>query len=101
MRAEFTAGSTPVFAFGEFVRLERPALTVFHSPDDGSVAQDYADSAEKAERVLADWFGPLRNKPELIELADPNAVPFASGAMLLAPLRSTSARSASCCWRAR
>jgi hypothetical protein len=87
VRAEFPAGSTPVFAFGEFVKLERPALTVLHAPEHGSAAQDYAESAEKTERILADWFGPLRHKPELIELADSNAIPFSSGAMLLAPLR--------------
>jgi len=89
VRAEFPAGSTPVFVFGEFVKMESPALTVFHSPAARSVARDYADSAEAAERVLADWFGPLKRKPELIGLPDPNAVPFESGTMLLAPLRSS------------
>jgi hypothetical protein len=89
VRAEFPVASTPAFVFGEFVKLESPALTVFHAPAARSVARDYADSAEAAERVLADWFGPLKHKPELIALPDPNAVPFESGTMLLAPLRSS------------
>ncbi len=88
VRAEFSAGATPVFAFGEFVKLERPALTVLHAPEHGAAAQDFAAAAEKAERVLADWFGPLKRKPELVELTDPDAAPFSSGTMLLTSLQS-------------
>lgn len=84
---DFPAASTPAFAFGEFLKLEGLALTVFHAPDQAEVARTYADSAEQAERVLADWFGPLKIKPRLVALHDPNAAAFESGDLVLAPLR--------------
>jgi hypothetical protein len=87
---DFQAASTPVFAFGEFLKLEGMALTVLHAPDQVDVARAYADSAEEAERVLADWFGPLKNKPQMVALPDPSAAPFESGNLLLAPLRPIS-----------
>ena len=40
--------------------------------------------------MLADWFGPLKNKPQLVALADPDAAPFESGSLLLVPLRPMS-----------
>lgn len=85
VNAEFSAGSNPVFAVGEFIKLESPALTVFHSPEQAAEAHNYADSAEQAERVLADWFGPLKRKPRVIAIPEGN--PFRSGTLLLTPLR--------------
>ena len=90
LEADFQASSTPVFAFGEFVKLEGLALTVLHAPEQDDQARTYADSAEQAERVLAEWFGPLKNKPQLVALADPDAAPFESGNLLLVPLRTMS-----------
>jgi hypothetical protein len=87
LETDFQASSTPVFAFGEFVKLDGLALTVLHAPEQDDQARAYADSAEQAERVLADWFGPLKNKPQLVALRDPNASPFESGKLLLVPLR--------------
>jgi hypothetical protein len=92
VETDFQAASTPVFAFGEFQKLDGLALTVLHAPDQGGVARDYADSAEQAERVLADWFGPLKNRPELVALQDPNDAAFESGNLVLAPLRPMSSQ---------
>ncbi len=90
LEADFPASSTPVFAFAEFVKLEGLALTVLYSPEQASDARAYADSAEQVERFLADWFGPLKNKPQLVALRDPDAVPFESGNLLLVSLRPLS-----------
>ncbi len=90
LEADFQASSTPVFAFGEFVKLDGLALTVLHPPEQDDQARAYVDSAEQVERVLADWFGPLKNKPQLVALADPDAAPFESGSLLLVPLRPMS-----------
>jgi aminopeptidase N len=79
-----------VFAFGEFLKLEGIAVTVLHAPDQNDAARAYADSAEEAERVLADWFGPLKNKPRVVALRDPNAAAFESENLMLAPLRPIS-----------
>ncbi len=90
VETDFQAGSTPVFAFGEFLKLEGIALTVYHAPDQVDAARAYADSAEEAERALTDWFGPLKNRPRLVALRDPNAAAFESENLMLAPLRSIS-----------
>lgn len=90
LEADFPASSTPVFAFGEFVKLEGLALTVLYSPEQANDARAYVDSAEQVERFLADWFGPLKNKPQLVALRDPDAVPFESGNLLLVSLRPLS-----------
>ena len=84
---DFPASSTPAFAFGEFIKLEGLALTVFHAPDQAEIARSYADSAEQTERVLADWFGPLKIRPRVVALQDPNAAAFETGDLVLAPLR--------------
>lgn len=90
--ADFQTASTPAFAYGEFLKLEGLAITVLHAPEQGDEARAYADSAEQAERVLADWFGPLKNKPQLVALRDLNAAAFESGSLVLAPLRSMSSQ---------
>ena len=90
VEADFQAASTPVFAFGEFLKLEGIAVTVLHAPDQVDAARAYADSAEEAERVLADWFGPLKNRPRVVALRDPNAAAFESENLMLAPLRPIS-----------
>ena len=36
--------------------------------------------------LVTDWFGPPREKAQTADLADPNALPFESGALLLTPL---------------
>jgi len=90
LETDFPASSTPVFAYGEFVKLDGLALTVWRTPSQIDEARTYADSAEQAERVLAEWFGPLKNKPQLVALNEPNATPFESGNLLFAPLRPLS-----------
>ena len=37
---------SPTFAIADYVELERPGITLFHTPDKTSLAQDYAAAAE-------------------------------------------------------
>ena len=77
---------TPTFAVGQYQTLERPAISVTHLPEHRADAQDYALAAEKAEPLVTDWLGERRQKVRVIELADRQAAPYESGAVLFTPL---------------
>ncbi|HEX4785497.1 MAG TPA: hypothetical protein VH350_14245 [Candidatus Sulfotelmatobacter sp.] len=49
-------------------------------------ATNVADATEKVAPLISDWFGPLREKAQTVELPDPYAAHFESGALLLTPL---------------
>jgi len=52
-----------------------------------SIARDYAAATERWQPLVAEWFGPAANKVHVIELAEPSATPFDSGAFVFTPLR--------------
>ncbi len=52
-------------------------------------ATTYAEAAEKVIPFITEWFGALRSKVKTVDLADPSAAPFESGALLLTPLTSS------------
>jgi hypothetical protein len=81
----------PSFAVGNYGTVSRPSITVFNLPTHAASASAYADVAEQAAPVIANWFGPPRGKLQVADLADPEAAPFGSGSLLLAPLGSADA----------
>lgn len=81
----------PSFAVGNYGMVARPSVTVFNLPTHAASASAYADIAEGAAPVIADWFGPERGKLQVADLADPDAAPFGSGSLLLTPLGSEDA----------
>ncbi len=84
----FTLGrNVPTFAIGNFEVLARPAITVYHLKADTAAAQEYVLAAEKALPFVEQWFGKEREKVQVIELSDPDAVAFESGPVLFMPLR--------------
>jgi hypothetical protein len=89
IRIDHLANTSPSFAVAEYVRLERPGLTVFHVPAKTSVARDYAAAAELNDPVLNDWLPQPVGSAIVIELTDPNANPFQSGPLLFTPLRES------------
>ena len=54
-----------------------------------SKAEKFAQAADTVVPVVKEWFGTPREKAQVIELADPGASPFESGATLLTPLNDT------------
>lgn len=52
-------------------------------------AERFAQAADGVAPFVKEWFGAPRDKAQIIELADPGASPFESGATLLAPLNDT------------
>jgi hypothetical protein len=78
--------SVPAFAVGNYGSVDRPSITVYNLPSHAVAAENYADAAEKAVSLIADWFGTIRRKAETADLGVPEAAPFESGALLLTPL---------------
>ncbi len=79
--------TTPAFAIADYQTLDRPTVSVMHLPDDTQLARDYALAAEANDPVLHDWLGEPGQPARIVELTDPNANPYQSGAILFTPLR--------------
>jgi len=82
-------GISPAFAVADYVRLERPSVTIFHVPSNASIAKDYAAAAEGNIPVLDDWLPPRADSIEVVELTDPNANPYQDGPLLFTPMRQS------------
>jgi hypothetical protein len=82
----------PTFVMTDYRVLERPAIEVLYLPGHESAATSFADAAEKTSPLITDWFGVQREKAKLADHPDPNAAPFESGALLLAPLANSDAK---------
>jgi len=76
----------PAIVMAQYSALNRPLITIDYVAQHKSGAESYALAAELTAPVVTEWFGTPRQKVETIELADPEAVPFESDAMLLTPL---------------
>ncbi len=83
-------GVSPTFAVAEYVRLERPGVTLFHVPSKASIAKDYAAAAEANIPLLDDWLPSRGDSAVVVELTEPNANPFQDGPLLFTPLRQSS-----------
>ena len=81
--------TTPAFAVADYVRLERPGITLMHVGSGQSLARDYAAAAEGNDSVLNEWLNPPATPVLVIELADGNANPYQDGTLLFTPLRQT------------
>ena len=87
LRLSGMAQSIPAFAVADYVKLDRPGIILFHTPDNVSLARDYAAAAESNDPVLNEWLSASSRQATVIELTDPNANPYQSDAVLFTPLR--------------
>jgi hypothetical protein len=76
----------PAFVIADYGIVDGAAVAVHFLPGHDTGAAAYADAAEKTLPLITDWFGAPRHKAQTADLADPNAAPFESGALLLTPL---------------
>ncbi len=84
--------SVPAFVVANYGVVDRPAITVYNLPEHAVAAETYAEAAEKTAALITEWFGPPRRKAETADLANPDAAPFESGALLLTPLTVADAK---------
>jgi hypothetical protein len=76
----------PAFVIGRLEVLSRPAVTVYHQPAHRRYAQAYAAAVEQVLPFVDEWFGPPREKLQIVELTARGVLPDESGSMLLTPL---------------
>lgn len=84
--------TVPSFAIADYGVLSRPSIDVFHVPDQASLAQEYALAAEKMLPIDTEWFGSPKKKVTVVQVPDPGAAPFETGALLFTPLQTLDRR---------
>jgi hypothetical protein len=81
--------AAPSFVSAEYEFLDRPTVDFAYRPEHKANAHRFAQAAEAVTPFVKEWFGAPREKARVVELFDPGASPFESGAMLLTPLNDT------------
>jgi hypothetical protein len=79
----------PAFVMANYEILHQPTVEVAHRPEHRLTAESYVKAADTVTPFVGEWFGTPREKAQVVELFDPGASPFESGAMLLTPLGDT------------
>ena len=78
----------PLLVIAPYAVTEKSASQVYFLPHHDAAAANFAEAAEQSAALVADWFGPPRDRAKVADLPDSNASPFESGALLLTPLSS-------------
>jgi hypothetical protein len=66
---------------------DRPRVSAYYTTPHTEFARDYMTAAEHVIPDLEPWFGTPHSKVVLVELTDPNALPYDAGAYYFAPMR--------------
>lgn len=93
---EYRGGDTPVIVLlGDAAETtDRPRVEAFYTASHTNLARDYMAAAESVIPALEQWFGTPHSKVVLVELTDPNALPYDAGPYYFVPLRSVPAAAA-------
>lgn len=89
MRTVFKPGTDASFVIGNIVELPRENVVLLHVADHTQVARDYALATERALTTTTEWFGAPKQKVTIVELTNPDALPYDSGTFLFTPLKQT------------
>ena len=79
----------PTFVMASYEITDQATVEVAYRPEHRVNAEKFAKAADAVTPFVKEWFGPPREKAQVVELFDPGASPFESGAMLLTPLGNT------------
>lgn len=79
----------PSFVLGQYGEVDRSSIRVFNVGGHAAAAEVYANAAEKAAPLVTDWFGPAREKALTVDIPDPDATPFESGAFRMTSLQAS------------
>jgi hypothetical protein len=79
----------PAFLMANYDLVDGTTARVQFLPEHKTNAEKFARSADALAPFVKEWFGSPHEKAQVIELADPGASPFESGATLLTPLNDT------------
>jgi hypothetical protein len=67
---------------------DRPRVAAYYTAAHTNVARDYMAAAETVIPPLEEWFGTPPSKVVLVELTDPDALPYDAGSYYFVPMRS-------------
>ena len=67
---------------------DRPDVAAYYTAAHTSLARDSMAAVETVIPTLEEWFGKPKRKVVLVELADPEALPYQAGAYSFMPLRA-------------
>lgn len=67
---------------------DRPRVAAYYTAGHTNFARDYMAAAENVIPDLESWFGTPQSKVVLVELTDPNALPYDAGPYYFVPMRS-------------
>jgi hypothetical protein len=82
----------PTFVLANYEILDQSAAQIAYRPEHKGNAEKFALAANAGAPFVAEWLGAQRGKAQVVELFDPGASPFESGATLLTPLNDTDAK---------
>lgn len=93
---EYRGGDTPVLVLlGDPAETrDRPRVEAYYTAAHTDLARDYMAAAESVIPALEEWFGTPRSKVVLVELTDPNALPFDAGSYYFVPMHKVPAAAA-------
>jgi hypothetical protein len=79
----------PTVAVGPYEFFDGSNAAIAHQREHKTNAEKFAQASDSVAPFVKEWFGAPHEKAQVIELADPGASPFESGATLLTPLNDT------------
>ena len=81
--------ANPTLIIGNLKESAESSIRLHYLPEHAKVAQELSQEADRASLLVNDWFGtpgPSRPKPDILDLADPDAAPYDAGDWLLLPM---------------
>jgi hypothetical protein len=78
--------AVPTFVTGSFSRSDAAPVSVYSLQNHVRNAAVFTDAVQPVTAFVREWFGPSKHSIAIVDISDPEAAPFDSGPMLLAPL---------------
>jgi hypothetical protein len=89
IRAEFRAVDPVIVLLGDPAENnDRPRVAAYYTAAHTDYARDSMMAVETVIPPLEEWFGTPRSKVVLVELTDPNALPYDAGPYYFVPMRN-------------
>jgi hypothetical protein len=86
-RAQSLRWDAPTLVIAKYQVLEKPGIELHYLKGHEAATTALADAAQQIAPLIADWFGPPRERAKIAELPYADAAPFESGLLLLTPLK--------------
>jgi hypothetical protein len=80
--------TTPILVIGNLTQSGKGALSIYHLSEHKPEAESWLKASELIAPFVSGWLGAARTQAQVVDLPDPQAAPFESGAMMLTPLKS-------------